>query len=201
MNIKEKKFKKKMDAAKLAGLLRDIADQLEGSEKINNNALSEAFIDFNKASLKLKRKSDCLSVKVKVESQPQLDETSPTGTSPSAKAMARPKTDRAPKPSYTSDRMEKPKYKTLKKRMKSSFKLIREALESNQMPMAAILESFIRDSELMVTYPGYGDEFYEAYRNLCSRFSEACSKGDLGAVKSLAIELNQMKSDCHKRYK
>ena len=201
MNIKEKKFKKKMDAAELAALLRDIADQLEGSEKINNHALSQAFIDFNKASLKLKRKSDSLSVKVKVETQPQLDESSKTDIRPATKAIARPTTDKVPEPSYTSDKIEKPKYKTLKKRMKSSFKLIREALESNQMPMAAILESFIRDSELMVTYPGYGDEYYEAYRNLCSRFSEACSKGDLGALKSLTIELNQMKSDCHKRYK
>ena len=201
MNIKEKKFKKKMDAAELAALFRDIADQLEGSEKINNHTLSDAFIDFNKASLKLKRKSDSLSVKVKVETQPQLDETSPTGARPAAEAIARPKTDKVPMPSYTSDKMEKPKYKTLKKRMKSSFKMIREALESDHMPMAPILESFIRDSELMVSYPGYGDEYYEAYRNLCSHFSEACNRGDLGALKSLTIELNRMKSDCHKRYK
>ncbi len=58
----------------------------------------------------------------------------------------------------------RPSYKSLKKRMRSSFKALRRAVQAGAMPPPEAAASFLSDSLLMVEYPGYGDEHYEAYR-------------------------------------
>ncbi|BFR49528.1 GAK system XXXCH domain-containing protein [Nitratidesulfovibrio sp. HK-II] len=58
----------------------------------------------------------------------------------------------------------RPSYKSLKKRMRSSFKALRQAVQAGTMPHPEAAASFLADSLLMVEYPGYGDEHYAAYR-------------------------------------
>ncbi|MGJ3521772.1 GAK system XXXCH domain-containing protein [Nitratidesulfovibrio sp. D1] len=58
----------------------------------------------------------------------------------------------------------RPSYKSLKKRMRSSFKALRRAVQAGAMPPPEAAASFLSDSLLMVEYPGYGDEHYGAYR-------------------------------------
>lgn len=58
----------------------------------------------------------------------------------------------------------RPSYKSLKKRMRTSFKALRQAVQAGVMPPPHAAASFLSDSLLMVEYPGYGDEHYGAYR-------------------------------------
>jgi XXXCH domain-containing protein len=202
MKRNEKKFKRQMDRRQLAALLRQVADALEGRDATDLKPLDGAFKEFSKASLKIKQKADRLAVKIKVES-PALK--------PPAAASASPASDKAPADPFPLLRMAdsaglskekaKPKYKDLKKQMKSSFKHIRESLAASQVPAPEIVESFLHDSKLMIGYPGYGDEHYQAYFEACSRFSAAYVTGDLAALKEHTEVLNQIKSDCHKQYK
>lgn len=93
-----------------------------------------------------------------------------------------------------------PKYKSLKKHMKQTFKAIGAALAAGQMPPALEAQSFIADSRLMVSYPGKGDEFYAAYLEKTEAFQAALEASDLEAMKALYQELAQLKRDCHSRH-
>ncbi|THB69891.1 MAG: GAK system XXXCH domain-containing protein [Desulfovibrio sp.] len=94
-----------------------------------------------------------------------------------------------------------PKYKTLKKRMKSDFKAIKEALEAGQFPGLEVMRSFHHDSELMVEYPGKGDEFYPAYSKAVREFVAAVENQDLAKARDAANLLEELKEACHDRYK
>ena len=66
--------------------------------------------------------------------------------------------------------------------MKSSFKSISESIANDTLPDRATVDSFLADSELMVTYPGYGDEHYSTYTQVYQKFSQAYQNSDLGAT-------------------
>jgi len=93
-----------------------------------------------------------------------------------------------------------PKYKSLKKHMKQTFKAIGLALNAGQLPPDLEARSFIADSRLMVSYPGKGDEFYAVYLEKTEAFEAALAASDLDAMKRLYQELAQLKRDCHSRH-
>ncbi|WP_243439247.1 GAK system XXXCH domain-containing protein [Fundidesulfovibrio soli] len=95
---------------------------------------------------------------------------------------------------------EMPKYKSLKKHMKSTFKAIGTALAAGQTPPAAEFASFIADSKLMVAYPGKGDEFYPEYLEKTQALEAAFAAGDLEAMKAMHQELARLKRECHSRH-
>lgn len=94
----------------------------------------------------------------------------------------------------------KPKYSVLKKRMRSSFKLLLKTIHDGEMPPEEAVTSFLEDSALMVTYPGYGDEFYAQYMEVCDRFRSAWEAKDLDALHEAVDALIHEKSRCHAKY-
>jgi XXXCH domain-containing protein len=98
------------------------------------------------------------------------------------------------------DAQGKPKYKSLKKRMKATFKTMTNTLLAGEIPDQALADSFVEDSRLMATYPGKGDEFYPVYTEAVDRFAQARATGDLEALRKSILELDRLKSDCHERY-
>lgn len=99
-----------------------------------------------------------------------------------------------------SDAAGKPKYKSLKKRMKSTFKAVTLSLLAGEMPAEALVTGFVEDSRLMVTYPGNGDEFYPVYSQAVDGLEAAYKAQDLEAMRKAALELSRLKSECHERY-
>ena len=95
---------------------------------------------------------------------------------------------------------EMPRYKSLKKHMKSTFKTIGAALAAGQTPPAAEFASFIADSKLMVAYPGKGDEFYPEYLEKTQALEAAFAAGDLEAMQAMHQELARLKRECHSRH-
>lgn len=93
------------------------------------------------------------------------------------------------------------KYKKLKKRMKGAFKAITESLMADTMPGEAAVTSFLQDSKLMISFPEKGAEFYNDYDQACTTFARAFEAKNLEACKAAGIALNQLKKDCHSRYK
>ncbi|WP_051444952.1 GAK system XXXCH domain-containing protein [Desulfocurvus vexinensis] len=96
---------------------------------------------------------------------------------------------------------EPEKYSRLKKRMKQSFKAIRSSLEAGRAPAAEAVASFLADSDVMVCYPGHGDEFYLDYSRACRELARAWEAGDLAAMAGAAEALEARKNECHDRYK
>lgn len=99
-----------------------------------------------------------------------------------------------------SDEPSLPRYKDLKKRMQSSFKLITGMIHDNTLPTPAAMKSFLTDSETMVMYPGYGDEYYAEYTSTCDELKAAFQAEDLPKMKEAVIELAKQKGRCHAKY-
>ncbi|CCH49985.1 GAK system XXXCH domain-containing protein [Pseudodesulfovibrio piezophilus] len=95
----------------------------------------------------------------------------------------------------------KPKYKFLKKRMGSSFKVLFKMIHQGKMPPAAAVEEFLNDSRIMVSYPGYGDPAYDAYMAACDEFAAAYESGDLKRLNMTVDTLVHQKGHCHAKYK
>jgi XXXCH domain-containing protein len=93
-----------------------------------------------------------------------------------------------------------PKYKSLKKHMKHTFKSMGRALAAGAMPDGLEAQSFIADSKLMVEYRGKGDEFYEAYKAKTLEFEMALASMDLDAVRLAYEGLARVKRECHSRH-
>ncbi|AMK12730.1 MAG: GAK system XXXCH domain-containing protein [Pseudodesulfovibrio sp.] len=94
----------------------------------------------------------------------------------------------------------KPKYKDLKKRMRGSFRILVKMIHDGSVPPAEAVEAFLADSALMVTYPGYGDEFYEQYTAVCDEFRAAYASGDIERMHAAVDALVHEKSRCHAKY-
>ena len=93
-----------------------------------------------------------------------------------------------------------PKYKHLKKRMKSTFKLLVKIIHDDQVPPREAVEVFLEDSKLMVSYPGYGDEYYESYTKACEAFKVAFESDDIAKMHETIDVLVHEKSRCHAKY-
>lgn len=177
------KITKHIEADDLPAFLRELADAMEGGGSGEFDCMDdiERFKiggkrEFGKITIKAKFKT---SSECRDEELAELAEAEPrTGTIESAK----------------------PPYSALKKRMRSSFKLLLKTIHDNEMPPDEAVSSFLDDSALMVTYPGYGDEFYAQYTEVCDRFRTAYEARDIDAMHEAVDALIHEKSRCHAKY-
>lgn len=95
----------------------------------------------------------------------------------------------------------RPRYSDLKKRMGNSFKVVFKMIHQGKLPPRDAVASFLADSELMVSYPGYGDPYYDIYTRACADFAEAYESGDLDRLNRTVDELVHQKGHCHAKYK
>lgn len=93
------------------------------------------------------------------------------------------------------------KYSKLKKRMKKDFAALNTALAADQLPEESVVRSFLDDSHLMVSYPGYGDEYYLEYIKATKAFAKAWEARDVEKLKAGWQALNECKKSCHDKYK
>ncbi len=167
-----------MSRQEAARYLRKVADQLESGTPADEPASDPAIGDFKKLKIGLKNRGEQVEMKIKVKPTVFCDEA---GSSP--------------------EKGEKSAYKALKKKMKSDFKAIRESLVNGGFPLKETVGAFLRDSEQMVAYPGYGDAYYAEYQTACGRFQSAFEGGDLPGCQAACQELDRLKKACHDRYK
>jgi len=169
------KFNKYVDRSGLVSFFRQLADALE---KGGTGEL-ECVDEFKKMKIDVKDEFGQLTLKMKVKIPDTClpsEEGGGDGTS------------------------ARPKYKTLKKRMKSSFRMLVKMIHDGHVPPAQAVESFLADSALMVSYPGYGDEYYESYIRACEAFGAAFESGDVERMHQAIDVLVHEKSRCHAKY-
>ena len=94
-----------------------------------------------------------------------------------------------------------PKYKRLKKRMATSFKVIFKSLHTNTKPPEEAVLDFIADARLMTQYPGKGDALYANFNKLTDTLEEAWQTDNLKKFHETIDALNHMKTECHHVYK
>lgn len=189
----EIKFERYVAIEELPGFFRDLADAMEkggSGEFINVD-------DFRKLKITLKNEYGRVFLKTKCKparqgDSPVLDGVNLTDVSGDVGGASGKAAD-APG-------VYKPRYKDLKKRMKGSFKMIFKMVHDGLVPPELAVESFLADSDLMVSYPGYGDEYYEEYTRACEDFEKAYTAGDLDGMTEFVDILANLKGRCHAKY-
>lgn len=184
---KKSKIEKYIDPGELPEFLRKMADTLEGGAS-EDDAYLVMIEGFKK--LKINIRNEYGHTAVKVTAKPMY-----TPFSKDAEAGSD-----APSPE-TQPSDDKPKYKNLKKRIKGSFKIIFKSVHAGTIPPPEVVEEFMADSHRMVSFEGYGDEYYDEYIAACEKFQQACNNSDVQAAHKACDEINSITAHCHSRYK
>lgn len=180
MGSREIKYERTVSSADATSFFRAIANSIEeASPELENYG-----IDFNAAKkivIEIKKAGDQFTLKIKAKYPDLLDAS---GIQPATTVGNR-----------------RPPYKYLKKRMKGAFKSIGNSLLAGEIPNDTTVGQFLDDSEVMVTYPGRGDEFYERYTAACREFSAAFESGNREDLRDKFTLLSKLKEECHSLYK
>ncbi|WFS63181.1 GAK system XXXCH domain-containing protein [Pseudodesulfovibrio thermohalotolerans] len=165
---------KYLDPKELAAFFRELADAVENGGHDEFACVD----DFRKIKIGVKNEYGQISLKAKFKAaKPCTEEVVGEDGQP-----------------------KKPKYKALKKRMRSSFKILLKMIHDGSVPPQEAVDAFLADSALMVTYPGYGDEYYESYTAACAEFKAAYESGDLERMHAAVDALVHEKGRCHAKY-
>jgi len=88
-------------------------------------------------------------------------------------------------------------YKSIKKRLKTSFKFLQHSLGNLMLPPAEIVEAFLQDSLAMCSHPSRGDHDYGPHLKFCNELKTAFDQKDRGALEMILKELESSKKTCH----
>jgi XXXCH domain-containing protein len=182
---KKSKIEKYIQPGELPEFLRKIADALEG-EASEEDAYLVMIEGFKK--LKINIRNEYGHTAVKVTAKPMSMDKEECSE---AEVVSQ-----AEQSSST-----KPKYKNLKKRMKASFKVIFKSVHAGTLPPPEVVDEFMADSRTMVSFEGYGDEYYDEFIAACDKFQQACNDSDVEAAHNACDEINSITAHCHSRYK
>jgi XXXCH domain-containing protein len=99
------------------------------------------------------------------------------------------------------ERNGRPEYKQLKARMKADFKQIRKAVRKHRPLDMELVRAFFSDARLMTTYPGKGDEYCTVFLERVESLAAAAKRGDWAMLQDTVAAVQEMKKQCHKRFK
>lgn len=184
MGNSDKMVYENMTPAEMAIVFRKLADRFDPEKSGEEGHFSSPSGEFRKLKIGIKKNLAGYSVEMKFKG-PKPAEDEDTGKSPATSLPGG------------------MKYKSLKKRMQGSFKAIRTALEAGVLPPEPVMKAFLADAEQMILYPGekYGESFYKIFDESCARLWQAFEAKDLTACRTAFEETDQLKKDCHERYK
>jgi XXXCH domain-containing protein len=190
MKASERKIKQEMPFENLPSYLRQLAHALEKQTDGLPAELADLPEPIVKLEVRGKARDNGWEIKIKIKAEPPENpeaECSGAHGEENAAPAAQPEVN----------------YKSLKKRLKSSFRDIGESLAAQKLPEPAIMNAFLSDSGLMMSFPGekYGESCYSAYREACRRLAEAFEAKRWEAFKAACADIDQLKKDCHAAFK
>lgn len=185
MSEKETKLEVKIEDQEMPTFLRELADFLEG-KNISSFFFPENLTSIEKLKIKIERnKTGSFSAKWKTNAPKTTKE------------------DGIFLPLTEEDDSSQLSYKQLKKRMKKTYKEIKNQIETDVVPSSVIVAQFIEDSETMMTFDDdeYGPKFYDAYRDGMTLFNKAFDQKSLPQMRTAIDDLDNIVSACHDKYK
>jgi len=93
------------------------------------------------------------------------------------------------------------KFRPLKKGLQQSFKNLSNSIERNKLPDPKTLDRFLDEVSLMVSYPGFGDEFYGAFQEACLTLLNFHRANDIEGFSNQIASIQILKKLCHNRLK
>lgn len=192
----EQKMEKLMSPMEAAGLLRSLAEKLE-TGNLEFGQVSVELDDFFSVKQTVKTKSDRVCFKLKLKYEKGLHQLGALTPAPTHPLLERDLDD---------DEEERPAaqnsgYKRLKKAMERGFKQIGQALKLGDLPDPALARDFHEQCQAMTTFPGKGEEHYQAFREQAGRLWAGLRQGNLAQAAEAHAALEDLKKACHARYK
>ena len=187
MSKKEIKIEKELTSDQIADFLRLLADEVEGRTVMEKTDLDIDLHNFNKMKIGIvKSHGGGLSLKLKIKDKKSM------------KAPPRqPQKRRHPPFEDVADL----KYRPLKKQLNRTFKAIGDSLRKKELPPDPTMTTFMDEAKLMISYPGFGDDHYDRFHAACRDLQQAFKDGDRSRMAELHAHLNELKKQCHNRYK
>lgn len=206
--------------------LRRLADRLEGEEFDLEETVLE-LEDLVKVKETIKEKGDKFSIKIKLKLagfDPSREDLAYLGEAPGEEASplepedaGEPDEEPAPenaetetaKPAGPEPESEagpktskrRPSFKSLKKKMNQNLKEIKTALREEMLPEQALLEEFLAQCRLMVTYTTKGQPYFEEFERATDALAKAWKGEDRAAMDEALAEMGRLKRNCHRRFK
>lgn len=175
MSQKQERVVQGLSAAEAATQLRELADRLEsGDLTLNQESVTLEQIKRIKISLSPGEGGITLEEKWKARKPTKHDE-----------------------PEASSD---EPSWKSLKKRMRRSFKAMRILISERQSPPPALVERFAADVDRMNELASSDDPAYSEFRAAVTRLAEAVERGAFPETEAALQQLHELERSCHARY-
>ena len=71
----------------------------------------------------------------------------------------------------------------------------------NDLPPRSLLDDFLAEANVMISYPGFGDEHYDDFRKACNALKDAYARKDLESFAQKMGNIAIIKKECHDRFK
>ncbi len=180
MGEKKITIKKTLDACQIAAFLRLLAAELEGINNPESNELENQLHDFNKLKIGLiRQEGGQLSLSLKVRNRSQETTVSTAEFTDTAERDYRP----------------------FKQRLKSTFAELTNCANQAVLPSSELLSRFMAESQQLISFPGFGDPYYNDYWQACLTMEQAAKKGPAPAFQEKLAAVHAIKKACHRRFK
>jgi len=180
MGEKEITIKKTLDAHQIAAFLRLLAAELEGTGGAAIDEFGNQLHDFNKLKIGLiKQEGGQLSLRLKVKTRHQETPVSTTEFTDIAEQDYRP----------------------FKQRLKPTFSELTNCAKQAVLPSSELLARFMAESQQLISFPGFGDLYYDDYWQACLGVEQAAKNGSAAAFQEKWAAVVAIKKACHKRFK
>jgi XXXCH domain-containing protein len=92
-------------------------------------------------------------------------------------------------------------YNRLKKQMKESYQLLKQARDEGHLPREADINLFLSQSDEMVSYPDKGEPLYAPYIKACNNLRSAYESKSQTAYNAALEKIDGLKKQAHHQYK
>lgn len=182
MDPKKITIQKTLERNQIADFLRLLASEIEGNSGEGLQDFGVDLHNFNKIKVGLvKRAGGQLELKLKIKDGVAFEPVTIAGNEFEAVSDS--------------------SYKLLKNQMSQSYKAIGCALKDKRLPPSETVDLFLKEAEQMISFPGFGDEYYGEFIGGCREFKDQCMKGNVEAVAELYGRITSLTKQCHRRYK
>lgn len=181
MEGKKITLEKTLDTHQVAAFLRFLADELEGKSSSENNELGWQLHGFNKLKIGLiKKEGGDLSLRLKIKD---------SGTPPAASS-----------PAEFTDIAEQD-YRPFKNTIKSTFSELSSCAAKGRLPSPELLTLFMDQSQQLISFPGFGDQYYDEYWQTCQAMEREAKASNLAGFQEKMAAITAVKKSCHSRFK
>jgi XXXCH domain-containing protein len=93
------------------------------------------------------------------------------------------------------------KFRPLKRQLQKLFREMQFSLSDGAAPTDDMVDEFIRQVEIMVSYPGFGDENYPAFLDTVRRLGHLKKDTTLSVWQQLLDDITKLRQRCHESFR